>query len=362
MTFRGSDIFLFAARWIVGATFVLSGLVKSVDPIGTSIFIDEYLATYSLSWLEPLDLFMAVTLGAAELAIGVMLCLRLATRLAALLSTAALAVFTVVTLLSATLLPIGDCGCFGDALSLSPWSTFVKNLVLLPLSWWVWRSVRGEPMWRMSRNRAIASVATLLAALAVNIYSLRHLPLIDFLPYKVGVDLRGEIERERESLAAARRTIMVCRNEATGVEAEFDSEDPAWWEGWEVVSTRTEGEAVPTEFSDFAVYSAYGDELTDEILANTARQHLLCIARMGEVSLRRQHKIDDFLSAAEAAGEMVVCLTAGCVEGSTELVAGHAVRCCYIDAMVLRSLLRADVGVVTLDDGVIVDKRSWRDM
>lgn len=362
MTLRGSDIFLFAARWIVGATFVLSGLVKSVDPIGTSIFIDEYLATYSLSWLEPLDLAMAVTLGAVELSIGVMLCLRLATRLAALLSTAVLGVFTVVTLLSATLLPIGDCGCFGEALSLSPWSTFFKNMVLLPLSWWVWRSVRGESLRSMSRNRAVALAATLIAALGINIYSLRHLPLIDFLPYKVGVDLRGEIERERESLAAARRTIMVCRNESTGEVAEFDSEDPAWWEGWEVVSTRDESAGVETRFADFAVYSADGEELTDEILSHTARQHLLCIARMGEVSLRRQHKIDDFLSAAEAAGERVVCLTAGSIAGDTELVAGHAVKCCYIDAMVLRSLLRADVGVVTLDDGVIVDKRSWRDM
>lgn len=362
MTLRGSDIFLFAARWIVGATFIFSGLVKSVDPVGTSIFIDEYLTTYSLSWLKPLDVVMAVALGAVELSIGVMLGCRLALRAAALLSTVILALFTVVTLLSATLLPIGECGCFGEALSMSPWSTFFKNLVLLPLSYWVWRSVRCEPLWRMSRNRAIALVVTLVATFGINIYSLRHLPLIDFLPYKVGVDLRGEIGREREALASARRTVMVCRTESTGQEAEFDSEDPTWWEGWEVVSTRTESGHIETRFADFAIYSADGEEISDEILGYAGRQHLLCVARLDRLSLRCQHKIDDFLSVAEAAGDRVVYLTAEDIAGDAELVAGHVARCCNIDAMVLRSMLRAEAGVVTIDDGVIVDKRSWRDM
>ena len=87
------------ARWAVGGTFVFSGLVKSVDPVGTSIFVDEYLAAYSLEGLGSLSLAAAVVLGAAELSVGVMLCLRLLTRAASAASAAMLAVFTVVTLL-----------------------------------------------------------------------------------------------------------------------------------------------------------------------------------------------------------------------------------------------------------------------
>lgn len=362
MTARAVKLSLAVARWTVGATFVVSGLVKSVDPVGTSVFIDEYLVTYSLAWLKPLSFAMAVVLGAAELSIGVMLCFRLALRAAALLSTLLLALFTVVTLLSATLLPIGECGCFGEALSLSPWATFFKNIVLLPLSYWVWRSALREPMRDMSRNRLTAMIVTVAAAVGINIYSYRHLPLIDFLPYKVGVDLRGEIARERESLAAARRTVLACRNESTGETAEFDSEDPSWWEGWEVVSTRTESGDIETRFADFAVYTAGGEEVSDDILGYAARQHLLCMGRADRLAPRCRRRIDAFLSAAEAAGERVVCLTAEDIAGDTELVAGHVVMCCNVDAMVLRSMLRAETGVVTLDDGVIVDKRSWRDM
>ncbi|MDE6861729.1 MAG: DoxX protein [Alistipes sp.] len=362
MTARRVNAALTAARWIVGATFVLSGFVKSVDPVGTSIFVDEYLATYSLLWLKPFSLAMAVALGAAELSVGVMLCSRTGVRIASVLAMIALAIFTVVTLLSATLLPIGDCGCFGEALSLSPWGTFAKNAVLLPMAFWVWRSTRCEPLWPMSRNRIIALTATVAVAVGINLYALRHLPLIDFLPYKVGVDLREEIGRERESLASAQRTMMMCRNEMTGAVEEFDSADPTWWNGWEVISTRTENGASESRFADFALYSADGGELSEQVLGYAARQHLLCIARMERLSPRCQYKIDAFLSRAESRGERVLCLTTDDLEGEVAIVAGHAVGCCNVDAMVLRSMLRAEAGVVTLDDGVIVDKRSWRDM
>ncbi len=145
------------ARWAVGGTFIFSGLVKSVDPVGTSIFVDEYLAAYSLEGLGSLSLAAAVGLGAAELSVGVMLCLRLMTRAASASASAMLAVFTVVTLLSATVLPVGDCGCFGDALSLSPWATFFKNVVLLPLAVWTYMRHRRDTLSSVSRLRAVAA-------------------------------------------------------------------------------------------------------------------------------------------------------------------------------------------------------------
>lgn len=223
------------ARWAVGGTFIFSGLVKSVDPVGTSIFVDEYLAAYSLEGLGSLSLAAAVVLGAAELSVGVMLCLRLMTRAASASASAMLAVFTVVTLLSATVLPVGDCGCFGDALSLSPWATFFKNVVLLPLAVWTYMRHRRDTLSSVSRLRAVAAAATVVAALGINAYALSHLPLIDFMPYKVGVDLASGVRRERAEAQAARRTVLVCRNETTGERREFDADDSGWYDGWEVM-------------------------------------------------------------------------------------------------------------------------------
>lgn len=362
MNVRGGSAALNVARWIVGATFLFSGFVKSVDPVGTSIYVEEYFSTYSLDMLDPLSSAAAVALGAAELCIGAMLCCRLLTRAAALAAVLLLALFTVVTLLGATVLPIGECGCFGSVLTLSPWATFAKNLILLPLSYAVLRSVRGESLWRMSRRRTAAFAAVVFTALGINIYAYRHLPLIDFMPYRVGVDLAEEIRAEREALASAVSARLVCRNESTGQVKEFDADDPSWWEGWEVVSTHAEDTAADTRFGDFALYDISGDEVSHEVLDFASRQHLLCIARMDYLSPRSMRRIDSFVSRAEAAGERVVCLTADDLEGDMAVVAGHVMRCYNIDAMVLRSMLRAGVGVVTLDDGVIVDKRSWRDM
>ena len=350
------------ARWAVGGTFIFSGLVKSVDPVGTSIFVDEYLAAYSLEGLGSLSLAAAVVLGAAELSVGVMLCLRLMTRAASASASAMLAVFTVVTLLSATVLPVGDCGCFGDALSLSPWATFFKNVVLLPLAVWTYMRHRRDTLSSVWRLRAVAAAATVVAALGINAYALSHLPLIDFMPYKVGVDLASGVRRERAEAQAARRTVLVCRNETTGERREFDADDSGWYDGWEVMETRVEEGHAESDFADFALYSFSGEELSDEVFDYASRQHLLCIRGMDRLPQRCLRRLDAFLSRAAQAGERVVCLTSDVMESDCCMAAGHVLKCYNADAMVLRSMMRSEAGVVTLDGGVIVDKRAWRDM
>ena len=167
---------------MLGALFVFSGFVKSADPVGTSVFVEKYLATYSMEWLLPASLYIAVALGVVEMVLGAMLVLRLMLRRALFLTTLFLAIFTVVTLLSATLLPIGDCGCFGDAVKLTPWQTFLKNVVMLPVAVWLYR---GSDKGLIVRRDAVWLSALFVVAIAINVYAIRHLPLIDFMPYKV---------------------------------------------------------------------------------------------------------------------------------------------------------------------------------
>ena len=131
---RLQEMIMTALRWVLGSVFVASGAFKCVDPVGTAIYVEKYLATYSLSEFAVASEAIAVALMVVEFAIGLLLILGVWRRGVALVSSVMLLFFLVVTLLSATLLPIGDCGCFGDAVKLSPWETFFKNLVLLPIS------------------------------------------------------------------------------------------------------------------------------------------------------------------------------------------------------------------------------------
>ena len=218
---RAKHIGLIALRWLLGGVFIFSGLVKCVDPVGTSVFVDKYLATYSLEALLPLSLGIAVALAVVEVAMGILLVIGLLRRYVSLAATLFLLLFTIITLLSATVLPIGDCGCFGDAVKLTPWQTFLKNIVLLPMAIAVWRNSEAEqPRWR---RVAIVMIVVVALPLAINLYSLRYLPLVDFTPYKLGVDLRHEVQRERDSEGV--RSILIFENSATGEVVEFPAED-----------------------------------------------------------------------------------------------------------------------------------------
>ena len=137
-----------ACRIVLGVTFIFSGFVKTVDPWGTAIKIQEYLSIYGLESLSGLRFGFSIWLCGAELMMGLMLLFKVRIRLISIFALASMIFFTVLTFLSATWLPVEDCGCFGDAVKLTPWETFAKNLVLLPLSVVVW--------WRYRRDRIFA--------------------------------------------------------------------------------------------------------------------------------------------------------------------------------------------------------------
>ena len=133
MTPRKLKIASHVCRTLVGLTFIFSGFVKAVDPWGTALRVNEYLSIYGIEQFLPYSMIFSVWLCGAELMMGLMLMFRVRTRLISIFALVSMTFFTVLTFLSATWIPVEDCGCFGDALKLSPWQTFFKNLVLLPM-------------------------------------------------------------------------------------------------------------------------------------------------------------------------------------------------------------------------------------
>lgn len=337
---------------IVGGVFIFSGFVKSVDPVGTSIFVEKYLATYSLEALIPLALIIAVVLGAVELMLGIMLVVGAYRSRAAFGATLFLVIFTIITLLSATILPIGDCGCFGDAVKLTPWQTFAKNLVLLPLAfalWWLSR--RGV----CCRYSLVTTLVALLFAAGVNLIALRFLPLIDFLPYKVGVELREEVSRVYSVEDELDRSVLLFRDITTGESVEFSADATECWEdaNLEYVDAYMVHEKPPQmTFSDFKVYDADGNDVTLSLLERKGSVVWLCINDVDALNGRR-------LSAAKrVVDEKTIIISSESAERVGDLL---GMPCYAMDAMTLRSFIRADVGIVVISDGVIAHKCDVRD-
>ena len=345
-----------AMRWLLGGVFIFSGLVKCVDPVGTSVFVDKYLATYSLETLLPLSLAIAVAIAMVEVIMGILLVIGVLRRYITLAATILLLLFTVVTLLSATVLPIGDCGCFGDAVKLTPWQTFFKNLVLLPMAFVVWRDSDSEQLqWR---RVAIVVAAAAMVPLTINIYSLRYLPLVDFMPYKVGVDLCSEVYDERN--AESVRSILIFEDSATGTLVEYPVEDVSCWDdpNLEYRDARTETIAIHDgKFSDFKVYNRAGEDVTLDLLRKPGRVAWLCINDVDALAGRRMGYVE-LLQSLYPKQAVVVVTTSDPAYVSKLLNAEvHT-----IDAMTLRSVVRADVGVVVFNEGVIEFKSDIRDI
>ena len=191
-------------RLILACTFILSGFTKVIDPWGTAMKVNEYLSIYGVESLQPASMAFSIWLCGAELMMGCMLLFKVRIRLISIFAVLSMLFFTALTLLSATLIPVEDCGCFGEALKLTPWQTFFKNLALLPMAFVVWWRYRPDKIFAFNALEIVLTVTFFFLSMYLGYYCYRHLPLIDFLPYRSG-SISGRARTLRPSNPARRR-------------------------------------------------------------------------------------------------------------------------------------------------------------
>ena len=174
---------------IVGLVFVFSGLMKGIDPVGTAIKIGEYFSSFGIHSNPSVDLVFSVALNLFESTLGIALLLGFRPSKTRVVTLALMGAMTLLTLYIYIFNPVTDCGCFGDAITISNKATFWKNVVLLSFviylyfngdHWYHWLNVKGN-------NYAL--LAGVIVFLGFNLANIKHLPIIDFRPYKVGSDL-----------------------------------------------------------------------------------------------------------------------------------------------------------------------------
>ncbi|MEG2614876.1 MAG: DoxX family membrane protein, partial [Alistipes sp.] len=249
-------------RLIFACAFIVSGFTKIVDPWGTAMKVNEYLSIYGIEFLQPASMTFSIWLCGAELMMGCMLLFKVRIRLISIFALVSMLFFTTLTLVSATLIPVEDCGCFGEAMKLTPWQTFFKNLALLPMAFVVWWRYRPDKIFAFKPMEVVLTTFFFSMSMYIGYYCYIHLPLVDFLPYKVGVNIR-EAMQAPAVVPEEMETVLVYRNRRTGKVREFSLDDTAWQnsEKWEWVDTRTVNE-IPTVrplVSEFALRDTEGD-------------------------------------------------------------------------------------------------------
>ena len=306
------------ARLVVALAFILSGFVKAVDPLGTQYKIADYLEALHLGAYIPdgLTLILSVLLSAAEFWLGICLLFAIRRRVVTRVILVWLMIMTPLTLWLALANPISDCGCFGDAIVLTNWQTFWKNIILLACA--ILLACYPLDMMRfVSRtNQWIVMNFTALFILIVAGQSLYDLPYFDFRPYHIGTDLR---------------------------------------KGWQQMM---EGEESP--YSEFFLERIDdGNDITDYVLNDKGYVFLLVSPHLEEADESQFGRLNLIYEYAMEEGYPFYCLTASGEKAITKWRDGTGAEYtfCQTDDIVLKTMIRSNPGLMLLKDGTII--RKW---
>ncbi len=305
------------ARFVVALTFILSGFVKAVDPMGTQYKIADYLTALRIGQYVPdfIPLIASVLLSATEFWLGVCLLFAIRRRVVTRIILVWMIIMTPLTLWLALTNPISDCGCFGDAIVLTNWQTFWKNVVLLACAALIaWQPL--EMMRFISRsNQWIVMNFTALFILVVAGQSLYKLPYFDFRPYHIGTDLR---------------------------------------KGW---LKMMEGESSP--YTDLFMQREDGTDITDSILNLKGYLFLLVSPHLEQADESQFDKLNQLFEYTQEKGYPLYGLTAssGKAINRWRNGTGAEYEFCQTDDIVLKTMIRSNPGLILLRDGKII--RKW---
>lgn len=348
-------------RFVLAVTFVLSGFVKAVDPIGTQYKIDEYIEALGPVGLLPgfVTLTASVLLAATEFCIGVALLFAIRRRRTSVLVLAIMAVMTPLTLWLALADPISDCGCFGDAVKLTNWQTLWKNVALLCAAVVVWRRPMVIKRLISRSNQWIVMNYTVVFIICISAWSLYDLPQFDFRPYHVGADIKRGMEIPEDAPRPQFETTFIM--EKNGERREFSLDDYPD-STWTFVDSRTvqtaEGYVPPVH--DFSITRlSDGEDITDSVLNRQGYTFLLVSPHLEQADDSRLDLINQVYEYADEYGYPFYCLTA-----SSETFirqwrdrTGAEYEFCSTDETTLKTIIRSNPGLVLLKNGVVA--RKW---
>lgn len=355
------------ARYVLGGTFVFSGFVKAVDPLGSAYKFEDYFTAFGMPWLSGVSLFFAILLSWSELVLGALLVLDALRPVAVWGIAGFMVVFTPLTFYLALANPVSDCGCFGDAVKLTNWETFAKNVVLLLFAVFLLLGSWKSRLYVAGRRRWLQVVSWVLVgalALVPSLYALRHLPLLDFRPYRIGASFAEGRSVPAGAPADEYATTFVYSKD--GVEREFSEADYPWDDTtWEYVDSKTEliAKGYTPPMANFCLRDAGGNDVTDSLVLSQGYCLLGVSPFLERVSAGDAARWQRLAEVMGSRGARVSLATSSGPEVVSSFSAAHGgVAVVTADARVLKTVVRANLGVVLVADGVIIGKWRMRDV
>lgn len=361
-----SDILRAIIRISIGLLFVFSGYVKVIDPIGSAIKFGDYFEAFGWSALQPGAFAFGIFLAVAELSIGLCFLFSIHMRLAALGGLLFMLFFTPLTFVLAVTDMVKDCGCFGDAVKLNNWDTFFKNLIILPFSIYIFiQRKKFKPFFSLSMEWFIG-IGIACIALCISLFTYRHLPFIDFMPYKVGVNILKSKEIPEDAPMDEYQIVFIY--EKDGKRHEFVNDLPEYvWEDstWVYVDRKDklikEGYTPPTK--DFMI-DKDGEYIEEEVLMQAGDLIFITSPDIAEFKSKKNKEINDLYEYSEQNEVNFMMLSSSSPE-KNEIFAeknDFSFPIYYTDKTVVWSMVRSNPGIMLLRDGTILAKWNINDI
>ncbi|MCD8261337.1 MAG: DoxX family protein [Bacteroides sp.] len=353
-------------RLVLGMVFIFSGFVKAVDPLGSQYKIEDYLEAFNLAAYVPafIPLLAAILQGVVEFVLGVWLTLGIRRKISTYFILVIMCLMTPLTFYLALENPISDCGCFGDAWVITNWQTFWKNIGLLiaAVSVFKWRRLLFPVI--SEKSQWIVAIYTIFFIFAITGYCLNRLPVLDFRPYRIGNSIpegmsipEGAVPNRYES-----RFIL----EKDGVKQEFTLENypDSTWTFVEARSVLVQKGYEPSIHDFSIVTQEEGEDITEEVLSDPGYTFLLIAHRLEKADDANIDLINEIFDYSVENGYAFYCLTSSSdeeIENWRERT-GAEYPFTFTDDITLKTIIRANPGLLLLKEGVILNKWNYTEV
>ncbi|MCD6345877.1 MAG: DoxX family protein [Bacteroidales bacterium] len=345
------------SRLVVGMVFTFSGFVKCIDPLGTAYKISDYFLAFNLDGLTNISLVLSISLSAIELLIGLMLLFNTITRVTAWISLIFMLFYTPLTFYLVLTNPVSDCGCFGDAIILTNWQTFLKNLLLIifVIILFINRNLFNELF--APRFRYIFLLILMFLSFGFGIWSYNHIPVIDFRPFKIGNNIQEGMVAPAGSEKEIYESTFYYKKD--GKTQAFTIDNLPTTNGWEFVDRKDrllqKGYVPPIH--NFNITSLDGIDVTDKVL-NSNYTFLLIAYDLEHSKITHQTEINDLAEYLLVSGYDFMCITSA----SDEQIQDFQIKTnapypfFRMDPVTLKTIIRSNPGLVMLKRGTILNK------
>ncbi len=360
-------------RAIFGAVFIYSGFVKAVDPWGTAYKIEDYLSAFSMSGLADfipwLPIVASILLCCMEFMIGVLIFFGFYRKPIKIVAAVVIGFFTVLTLVDAITNRVDDCGCFGDAIKLTNWETFWKNVVLDVILAFIFLCERKITFAKSKINSNLLTPLFSVLILSFSIYSSIYEPVIDFRPWEIGNQMVpvGDDMTPPKSYAT-------YKNKANGQVKEFNTEElmkeyeqnPNFATDWTFVDSRVVN--TNTVAADGFSLQAIGfeeDETMDILSDTTSDLYMITTYNVLNASDKGMKRVSEFANRALGTGARVILVTASSQENCATFNEKYNLSNILFysaDDKSIKTILRSNPGIIKIVRGKVDNKWSWRNL